>query len=266
MEDTIDFSVQYISDIHLEFQNNSNYLLNNPLQVCSEILIIAGDCIVITGDYQQHPFFKWCSNNYKETYIVFGNHEFYGGFDVNKTCEPTELFIYDNVRFINNKSIILNETELFFTTLWTRLDDDKKQEIESQFNDFHLIKCNDKKFTANDYNDMFNCCSKWLDNALSKSQRKRKIVVTHHCPTFQLVKKQYQGHPLTSFVYVNVEDIMIKNNVNVWIYGHSHTNFKDSKINDTIVVSNQFGYIQNGISEGYCNYKTYPENKSCLLV
>ena len=36
-------NIQYASDLHLEFKGNTLHLLENPLTVSGEILILAGD-------------------------------------------------------------------------------------------------------------------------------------------------------------------------------------------------------------------------------
>ncbi len=67
--------IQYASDIHLEFNSNTNYIVNNPLKVTGEILILAGDISVINSEkYLENPFWDWASKNYKQVIVAYGNH------------------------------------------------------------------------------------------------------------------------------------------------------------------------------------------------
>ena len=75
--------IQYASDLHLEFKQNSKYLIDNPLKDTGDILILAGDIHVIGKDeFMQEPFWDWASKNYKQVIVAYGNHEFYNGYDL----------------------------------------------------------------------------------------------------------------------------------------------------------------------------------------
>ncbi len=76
-------TIQYASDLHLEFADNWRYLKRHPLKVCGDILILAGDIGYLSDEnYSDHPFWDWVSENYNQVYCCMGNHEFYKYFDV----------------------------------------------------------------------------------------------------------------------------------------------------------------------------------------
>ncbi len=111
--------IQYASDLHLEFKENSNYLKQHPLAVSGEILVLAGDIGYIGDDnYSKHPFWDWTSENYRQVIVVPGNHEFYKMFDIDKLHNGWSLQIRENISCYYNVVIPLNdETDLIATTL-----------------------------------------------------------------------------------------------------------------------------------------------------
>ena len=56
--------IQYASDLHLEFSQNSKYLKENRLSVKGDILLLAGDISYI-GDRRlnKNPFWDWAADN-----------------------------------------------------------------------------------------------------------------------------------------------------------------------------------------------------------
>ena len=60
--------IQYCSDLHLEFPDNKEYILHNPIEPIADILILTGDIVPfkIMDDHQD--FFEYISRNFKATF------------------------------------------------------------------------------------------------------------------------------------------------------------------------------------------------------
>lgn len=100
--------IQYASDLHLEFKENSNFLKHHPLTVSAEVLVLAGDIGYIGDDnYSRHPFWGWASENYRQVIVIPGNHEFYKQFDISKLYDGWSLQIRENILCCYNSVIPL---------------------------------------------------------------------------------------------------------------------------------------------------------------
>ena len=75
--------IQYMSDLHLEFSDNSRWLKHNELPVTGDVLVLAGDIFYLKNEVAPLAnFWKWASENYRQVLIVPGNHEYYNYCDV----------------------------------------------------------------------------------------------------------------------------------------------------------------------------------------
>ena len=108
-------TLQYASDLHLEFPANRAWLKEHPIQPVGDILVLAGD-ILLLGDrkLEHHEIVSRWADQFEEVYLIPGNHEYYRGLELRDTLTDFEYPIRGNVRFLNNRSIRLGETDLFF--------------------------------------------------------------------------------------------------------------------------------------------------------
>ena len=237
--------IQYASDLHLEFAENLSFIERGGMEPVGDVLVLAGD-VSYLGDRKmwKWPFWDWCAEHFRETFVVPGNHEFYGGFDIGRTLTDYIQDVRTNVHYLNNKSVVLEDVELFFTTLWTKIDPLKLWSVQQRMNDFRLGKLNGKRFCANDVDDLHQLCMQWLSGALAASTAKHKVVVTHHCPTMRNEFNSYPGGALNSAFQVDLDAFIEGSEVDYWIYGHRHFGGgSGSMIGQTKLLSNQLGYV-----------------------
>ncbi|TCO05372.1 metallophosphoesterase [Natronoflexus pectinivorans] len=236
-------TVQYCSDLHLEFAQNALFLHKNPIKPVGEILILAGDITYWGQKHFKHWFFDYVSDHWKAVYYVPGNHEFYSGKDLRVLDHPVYENIRENVFIVNNKVVSVNECDLFFTVLWSHIPPDKSLIVEYGVSDFHLIKYRGRKLKSSDFNHLHQESVEFLRDGLSKSNAKHKIVVSHHVPS-QIVNPQiYKNSEINSAFVSEQSDLMFELQPDYWIYGHHHANIPDTLLDNTKLVTNQLCYV-----------------------
>ncbi len=246
-------SIQYASDLHLEFEENGRYIKDNPLQVKGEVLILAGDIvpIKILDDYGW--FFDWCAKNYKYTYWVLGNHDWYGSI----ICNDVSTSVRNNVFIVNNMSVLNKEEKVryIFTSLWSKISPANALKIQGCINDFRLIKYNNARFTVDRFNQMHESSIAFLKSEFAKKDDYKKIVVTHHVPTLMNYPEQYRISDINEAFATELYDMIESSEAVAWIYGHHHVNIPEFKIGNTRMLTNQLGYIHHGEHTTFLNDK-----------
>lgn len=118
------FKIQYASDLHLEFPENTRFLEKSPIQPITDVLVLAGDMGYLGSDnYVGHPFWDWASRNYEQVVVIPGNHEFYQGYDLGKLHNGWSMEIRPNVKCYYNAVIPLtNDIDLIASTLWGHIE------------------------------------------------------------------------------------------------------------------------------------------------
>lgn len=177
--------------------------------------------------------------------------EFYRRYQLGRHGEITdetdfELVARPNVRYLNNRSVVLGKTELFFTTLWTKIDPTRLWTVQQGMNDYRYGKLNGRRFCANDVDELHRQCMDWLSGALAASTAEHKVVVTHHCPTLRNEFNSYPGGALNSAFQVDLDAFIEGSGIEYWIYGHTHfAGGSGTKIGETTLLCNQLGVKSN---------------------
>lgn len=234
--------IQYMSDLHLEYVGNRDYLMSHLPVPCGDILVLAGDIGYLGPQYKEYPFWDWASRNYRMVIVGPGNHEFYDGYDLAKMRDGERMKIRKNVFFYYNGIIHLDDIDIIISPLWSHIKKEKVRYTEFSVTDFHRIIYNGHKLTADDFNREHERCLAFIRKAVSDSTAKTKIVATHHVPSFKLVTEWFAGHGYIGAFAVDLDDYIRTSGIKAWIYGHSHWNI-ETHIGNTLCTSNQLGYV-----------------------
>lgn len=159
--------IQYCSDLHLEFNENKEYLKLNPLSAKGDILILAGDIVPFVIMRKHNNFFDYVSDHFQTTYWVPGNHEYYNS-DISEKSGIINKAIRENVFLVNNQESVIDDTKFIFTTLWTSISIEKQWAIKQGISDFHQINYKGEWFTTSHYNDIHTQSLNFLKESLGK--------------------------------------------------------------------------------------------------
>lgn len=235
--------IQYSSDLHLEQFENAVFINKNPFSVVGDVLVLAGDTLPLREfkEYSKHTFFDWCAANYRETFLIPGNHEYYGD-NIDKYPASWEMDLRHNVHMLENRCVRIDDVDIILSTLWTHIPMKDWFSIKQGMADFRVIRTDAGSFTAVDYNLLHERDLSFIKNAVADSDAEHKVVVTHHVPSQLCVAPEFKNSSLGAGFTVDLTDYIKKSGVDVWIYGHSHRNI-DTVIGKTKVVTNQVGYV-----------------------
>jgi Icc-related predicted phosphoesterase len=235
--------IQYCSDLHLEFQQNKDFLKQNPLIPGGEILILAGDIMPLPLKNSFTAFFNYLSDTYEQVYWVPGNHEYYY-YNLGTAQDPLCEQIRSNVFLLNNYTKGYNDVNFICTTLWGNISPINEWDIQRSLSDFEVIKWNERKFRPGDFNQLHQSSLLYLQNAFEETAGQKNIVITHHVPTLFNYPSIYNGSVLNEAFVVELYDLIHDSSALYWIYGHHHQNTPPFKIGNTTLITNQLGYVQ----------------------
>jgi predicted phosphohydrolase len=251
--------IQLKSDMHHEFSRRhsqgiqeafrADMAVYNPRYINpeAEVLVLAGD-IINAVDIQIAELKEWVTSLPIPVVYVTGNHEYYGS-NIDKANKKIEEAFKDtNVHFLNNDWVIIDNVVFVGGTLWTKLTDPWAQMVHKDWSDFFRIE----KFTISQWQILNDKCTKSIENVLKLDQFKdlKKVVVTHHTPSYKSCPSNFVGDHYNPFFHNSLEELMLDYSPNLWVHGHTHDSF-NYEIGGTRVVCNPYGYFPKMVNHDY---------------
>ena len=256
------------SDLHLEFAD-----LDIKNADGADVLVLAGD-IMTAQELHDFPeedaptiqidgmsrrdkakmyrkFLQRCSREFKHVLYVAGNHEYYNGkWSQTITTLRNECAKFDNVHFMENDTLVIDDVVFVGGTLWTdmnRGDPLTKQIVESSMNDYRTIRVESRSYGRLRPDDTIGCHIQTLDyirKTVDGDSTKKYFVVGHHAPSKLSTKPQYESDIHINGAYSSdlSEFILDRPQILVWVHGHTHHDF-DYVIGTTRIVAHPRGYV-----------------------
>ena len=262
--------VSVISDLHLDF---------------ADLVLPGGDVLILSGDIfeaknlkkemynpemilleherqDRRPdrFYRFlleeCSQKYRKTIMVMGNHEFYRSL-FHKTYEHIKSQLPDNVHLLEKESLVLDGVLFLGATLWTDMN---KQDsltlyhMQGAMNDYRQITMLNE--STGDYHRLqpektvqeHLKTLEYFKTALAENRQREGgalpvVVVTHHSPSKLSIKPKYEKDVLMNGAYSSdLSDFILDNpEIQIWTHGHTHDPF-DYMIGSTRIICNPRGY------------------------
>jgi predicted phosphodiesterase len=231
--------IQVLSDLHSEF---AGFIIP---KTDADVLVLAGDIGAKLSGLEQ----ALTSCQIPVVYVA-GNHEYYGTAIPKLTEELRVAAQHSHVHFLENDLLMLDDVRFLGCTLWTDfaifgLENRTLAmwQAEQQMADYRLIRRSPdfSRLRPADTASLHVASLNWLKQQLELPFEGRTVVVTHHAPSAKSFNPKYNTDFVSAAFASNLEGLMDRFEIDVWIHGHTH-HCVDFVQNNTRILSNQRGY------------------------
>lgn len=236
---------QIASDLHIEHKNDEHIDPLILIEPSADILILAGDIGSLYKRDQLFDFLKKISEYFKIVIYVPGNTEYYkvrGAKtktmpELNRILSDIEGQIH-NLYILSGKSLLIGDICIAGCTLWS----DIKVPIPKYMVRIHGM-------TSDIYKKMYDYDLRYIEDIIQhcKKMKYRLVMVTHYCPTYDVLKETKKQPALYSLYASCLDNMLREENITMWVCGHIHKNFKYKTKGGTLFVGNQKGKPKDNI-------------------
>lgn len=259
--------IREVSDIHFEI---ADFFLPRMDRESETVCVLAGDILTakgmgmatVKGSYRN--FLEDLNDRFRAVIYISGNHESYR-YHIDKTSRKIKEFLKENnlnnIHYLDAETVIIDDVAFIGATLWTDMDKGNPvsmYEIQNGMNDFKVITTGSqyRKFRPIDAlglhlkhkSYIFEECKKYHAN------KQKTVVVSHHCPSYQLITEEYRNSRLNGGYYSYMDDEVFENGPDVWFCGHTHSSHNIT-IGATNIIVNPRGYAQGTTLPRYIDAK-----------
>ncbi|MDD3535597.1 MAG: metallophosphoesterase [Candidatus Cloacimonetes bacterium] len=239
--------IQIVSDLHLEFASNREWIKQNPIIPVGDILLIAGDSYCLNHPEHATEFFQKISEDFPLIISTLGNHEYYGS-NIEQANPIYRYYESYNHLVLNNQSFIYKGIRFICSVMWSFVPSYRLYDVQHGLNDYrHIYKINDGgnlyPVRVEDTNALHELSYRFLEQAIAEKHDGPTILLTHHMPSYKAIAPPYKGSRLSSAFATNMDALIEANpQISYWFYGHAH-DFHRMQINNCTLIRNPLGYV-----------------------
>jgi hypothetical protein len=254
------------SDLHAEFwqYNKFGKTLNRvlpPLETDKiSTLILAGD----TGTFHYYkstykPLLVALANRFRYVVLVYGNHAWYNSSVWGHEREFwKDKPVPENVFILDDDFKVLDDVVVMGATLWTDFAGGDEQAMscaQRGMSDFRSIRTGRYIPEADSWMlhtmppirpihtiRRHEVSRQFILDGCRMFRDRKRVVVTHHAPSFHSVHPKYQKDLLSPAFYSDLDEQIQVYGPNLWVHGHMHDS-SDYMLGETRVICNPFGYL-----------------------
>lgn len=219
-----------VSDLHLDFEYKELSILPDEDE---QVLILAGDTTANLDLFDE--FLLDITYRFKQVFIIYGNHEYYGhSMETHKDALYELCTEYHNIQVLDNLAVNYEGVTIYGGTLWTNAYKDPA----SWLNDFNVVQYRDENGDNLYYEEHKNQLYHIVEMIKGFD-----VIITHHAPSYKSVSPMFENSQMNKYFVNNLDTLIIDNDdkLKLWVHGHCH-NSSNYMIGNCNVLCNPKGY------------------------